>query len=119
MARKTQEDIEIESLIRGQAIQAQQWQAQITKDEDLEMWMASGNWDFLKQKVLDEIEREAFATIKNPDFNPSDVAQVAQLKALCQTIDLIKGKIDQRLAMVTDARTKLRELEISTPKEGE
>ena len=119
MATRTPEEQEIDTLIRGQAIQAQQWQAQITRDEDLELWMASGNWDFLKQKVLDEIEREAFATIKNPAFNPSDVAQVAQLKALCQTIDLIKGKIDQRLAMVTDARSKLRELELSTPKEGD
>ena len=118
MAKLTAEQQEVENFIRATAQQAQEWQRAITEDEDLEVWMQTGNWDFLKRKVLDKIEQDAFASIKNPAFDPSNLSQVAQLKALCQTIDLIKARIDQRLAMVQDARTKLRELEITTPKEG-
>lgn len=115
----TAEQKEVESFQRAMAQQAQAWQAQITADEDLEKWYADGHWTYLRAKVLDEVEREAFNTIKNPAFDPTDFSQVAQFKALCQTIDLIERKINQRLAMVADARAKLRDLEMSTPKEGD
>lgn len=118
MAKLTTEQQEVEAFIRATAQQAQEWQRAITEDEDLEVWMQTGNWDFLKTKVLDQLEMDAFRTIKNPNFDVTDVNQVAQYKALCQTIDLIKKRIDQRLAMVQDARAKLRELETTTLKEG-
>jgi hypothetical protein len=117
MPKKTFEDQDIEAIIRGTAKQAQDWQTTITLDEDLERWVADGNWTYLRAKILDQIELEAFSTIKNPNFDPTNFSQVAQLKALCQTIDLIEAKINQRLAMVADARAKLRDLERSTPKE--
>jgi len=45
---------------------------------------------------------------------------VAQLKALCQVIDLLNAKIMSRIARVQDARAKLEDLEHSTQlKEGE
>ena len=119
MPKLTPEQQEVETLIWMSAKQAQEWQAQITADEDLERWCADGHWTYLRAKVLDGIEREAFNTIKNPAFDPSNLSQVAQFKALCQTIDLIEAKINQRLAIVADARTKLRDLEMSTPKEGD
>lgn len=117
MPRMTQEQREVEEFIRASAQQAQAWQAQITADEDLEKWCAEGHWAYLRAKVLDQIEREAFATIKNPAFDVTNVNQIAQFKALCQTIDLIEAKINQRVAMVADARAKLRDLENSTPKD--
>lgn len=115
--RQTPEQREVEDFIRASAQQAQKWQAQITADEDLEKWCADGHWTYLRAKVLDQIEREAFASIKNPAFDPTNFSQVSQLKALCQTIDLIEVKINQRLAMVADARAKLRDLENSTPRD--
>ena len=114
MAKLTIEQQEIESSIRAAAQQAQEWQHQITADEDLELWIKAGHWKFLKDKILNDLEMAAFRTIKNPAFDPTDFSQVAQFKALCQTIDLIESKINQRLAIVADARTKLRELEMST-----
>lgn len=114
MPRKTTEEKDVENFIRLQAEQAQQWQRDITAHEGLEKWVSEGNWTFLRTGILNEIEREAFNTIKNPAFDPTDFAQVAQFKALCQTIDLIETKINQRLAIVKDARTKLRDLEDST-----
>ena len=112
MAKLTAEQQEVESFIRATAQQAQGWQKAITADEDLERWVNEGHWSYLRAKVLDVIERRAFQTVKNPAFDPANVSQVAQFKALCQTIDLIEAEINQRLATVQDARTQLKKLEI-------
>ena len=117
MPKMTAEQQEVENFIRATAQQAQEWQRAITNDEDLEKWVADGNWTYLRAKVLDGIELAAFRTVKNPAFDPTNFSQVAQFKALCQTIDLIEQSINQRVAMVQDARAKLRDLEMSTPKE--
>lgn len=118
MKRLTVEQQEVETFIRATAQQAQTWQHQITENEELELWMQKGNWDFLKRKVLDEMEMDAFRTIKNPAFDPTDFSQVSQFRALCQTIDLIRTRIDQRLATVTDARAQLLKLETDTTLQG-
>jgi hypothetical protein len=117
MPKLTAEQKEVESFIRAASQQAQDWQKAITQDEDLEKWVADGHWTYLRSKVLDGLELAAFRTVKNPAFDPTNFSQVAQFKALCQTIDLIEQSINQRVAMVQDARTKLRELEMSTPKD--
>ena len=118
MAKLTAEQQEVEAFIRATAQQAQAWQKAITADEDLERWMNDGNWTYLRSKVLDIIERRAFQTIKNPAFDPANLSQVAQFKALCQTIDLIEAEINQRLATVRDARTQLKKLEIDSTLNG-
>ena len=119
--KKSHEEIEAEQFIRMQAEQARGWQQTITADEDLERWVNEGNLSFLQRRVFDDIEREAFQTIKNPSFDPSNLSQVAQLKALCQVIDLLNAKIMNRIQRVQDARSKLHDLEHSTQtqKEGE
>ena len=121
MVKQTSEQREVEEFIRITAAQAQAWQRQITENEPLENWVKAGNWDFLRKQVLDKLEMEAFNTIKNPAFDPTDFGQVAQFKALCQTIDLIKARIDQRLATMSDARMQLQKLEIESTqnKEGD
>jgi hypothetical protein len=115
---KSTEDRELEGLLLQRAQQAQGWQQIITNDQDLEKWVSDGHWDYLRRKILDEIEREAFRTIKNPAFDPSDYSQVAQFKALCQTIDLIEARIKGRINAVAQARTLLNDLERATQKEG-
>ena len=40
--RKTQEQRDEEEFLRMQAKQAQNWQKQITEDEDLEVWINKG-----------------------------------------------------------------------------
>lgn len=118
MTKLTAEQQEVDAFIRATAQQAQAWQSAITADEDLERWCDAGHWTYLRAKVLDQIEREAFNTVKNPAFDPANMSQVAQFKALCQTIDLIEGKINQRLALVKDARTQLKKLEIDSTLNG-
>ena len=119
MATKlTAEQQEVETFIRVTAQQAQAWQKAITADEDLEKWVSDGNWTYFRSKVLDVIERRAFQTIKNPAFDPANLSQVAQFKALCQTIDLIEAEINQRLATVADARAQLKKLEIDATLNG-
>lgn len=110
----TTEQQEVEAIIRHTAQQAQEWQRVITQDEDLERWYKEGHWTYLRAKVLDVIERRAFLTIKNPAFDVTNVNQIAQFKALCQTIDLIETEIKQRLATVQDARDQLKKLEIDS-----
>lgn len=120
MAKKTIEEAETEAFLRMQTDQSIQWQQSITADEDLEKWVSDGHWDFLKRKLFDELEMEIFQTIKASAFDPSNVVQVTQFKALCQLKDLIEAKISSRLSAVRDARTKLKDLENSTQlKEGE
>ena len=118
MPKLTAEQQEVETFIRATAQQAQSWQAAITADEDLEKWCGDGHWTYLRSKVLDVIERRAFQTIKNPAFDPSNLSQVAQFKALCQTIDLIEAEINQRLATVQDARAQLQKLDIDATLNG-
>ena len=118
MAKLTAEQQEVEAFIRATAQQAQAWQKAITADEDLERWMNDGNWTYLRAKVLDIIERRAFQTIKNPAFDPSNLAQVAQFQAHCRAIDLIEAEINQRLATVQDARAQLQKLEIDATLNG-
>lgn len=118
MAKKTYEERENENFIRMQAEQARGWQQAITADEDLEKWVSDGHWDFMERRVFADVEREAFQTIKNPAFDPANLSQVAQLKALCQVIDLLRAKIFSRVQNVKDARTKLQDLQNST-QEGE
>jgi hypothetical protein len=115
---KTYEDKENEKFIRLQAEQARSWQQAITVDEDLEKWVSDGHWDFLERRVFADVEREAFQTIKNPAFDPANLSQVAQLKALCQVMDLLRIKVSSRVQSVKDARTKLQDLENTTLKEG-
>lgn len=119
MPRMTAEQQEVENFIRATAQQAQEWQRTITADETLEKWVNDGHWSFLRTQVLDNLELAAFRTVKNPAFDPTNFSQVAQFKALCQTIDLIETEIKRRVAMVQDARTKLRELEDSIPRDEE
>lgn len=118
MPKMTAEQQEVENFIRATAQQAQGWQKAITADEDLERWVNEGNWTYFRAKVLDVIEMAAFRTIKNPNFNVADVNQVAQFKALCQTIDLIESEINRRLATVQDARDQLKKLEIDATLTG-
>lgn len=118
MANKTQEERDTETFIRMQAEQARGWQQSITNDEDLEKWVSNGHWEFLERRVLADVEREAFQTIKNPSFDPANLSQVAQLKALCQVVDLLRAKIFSRVQAVKDSRVKLQDLEINTTQEG-
>ena len=113
-ATRTQEERDTENFIRLQAEQARNWQQVITANEDLEKWVADGHWDFLERRIFADVEREAFQTIKNPAFDPANLSQVAQLKALCQVIDLLRAKIFGRVQAVKDARAQLQNLESST-----
>lgn len=118
MAKKTQEDRDTEAFIRLQAEQARSWQQAITADEDLEKWVSDGHWDFLERRVFADVEKEAFQTIKNPAFDPANLSQVAQLKAICQVIDVLRSKLFGRVQAVKDARVKLQDLEMNTTQEG-
>lgn len=109
----------MEQLIRLQADNAQKLQRLITSDEDVEKWVSDGHWDFLERRVLADVEKEAFQTIKNPAFDPANLSQVAQLKALCQVIDILRNKIMSRVNAIKDARALLNDLQNSTLKEGE
>ena len=120
MEKLTQEDIEIENFIRLQSQQAMQWQKTVTADEDLDKWVSDGNLEFLKRRVFAEIERDALLLIKSPQYDPANLSQGHQIKALCQVIDLLTAKIESRVYQVRDARTKLNDLQHSTQtKEGE
>ena len=112
--KKTSEEKDMENFVRLQAEQARGWQKAITEDEDLEKWVADGNLGFLERRVFDRVEQSAFQTIKNPAFDPSNLSQVAQLKALCQVVDMLKNQILSRVQAVRDARAKLQEQEMST-----
>lgn len=113
--KKTYEDLELEKMIRMQAENAQRLQKIITDGHALEKWVQDGHLEFIESKVFRAIEQKAFQTIKSPDFDPASVSQVAQLKALCLTLDFIRNDINTQLAIVKDARTTLNNLENSTP----
>lgn len=116
----TFEEREIEDSIRKRAQYAQQLQQTITNGQEMERWVAEGHLKFIEDRVFKAMEQKAFHTIKAPEFDPANVSHVAQLKALCQSLDLIRDEINGQVSAVVDARAKFNDLENSTPvKEGE
>lgn len=77
----------------------------------------TGSYDILNREVFEPIEREAFNTLKNPDFDPSNANMVYQLRALCQAIDKIRERIEQTISDGVAAKLKISEYN-TTQKEG-
>lgn len=86
--------------------------------EKMNEFYKGGWYDTLNREILEDIEREAFHTLKNPEFDPSNLNMVYQLRALCQTVDKIRERIEQKISDGVAARIKITEYN-STPKEGE
>jgi hypothetical protein len=117
--QKDFEERELEQMIRAQAERARKLQQTITEGQDMEKWVSDGNLEYLERRIFSAIERKAFQTLKAPDFDPASVSHVAQLKALCQSLDLIRGEIMRIVSDVQQARALLQNLEEPTRKDGE
>lgn len=97
------------------SVQGDIWKKQAIDGETLEA--IEGPIQILNDLILNEVEQEAFNTLKNPVLDMTDLNQLYQLRALVQTVDLIRKKINQKVQQGKNARTSLKQLN-STP-EGE
>lgn len=94
-----------------------EWIKESELGDKLKEFYTSGQYDILNREVLEPLEREAFNTIKNPEFDPSNQSQVYQLRALCQSIDLIRQRIQNTISNGVAAKIKISEYN-TTQKEG-
>lgn len=72
----------------------------------------------LEREIFREIETEALNTLKNPDLDLSNLNQLYQIRALAQTIDLIRKRMALKIQQGKNARAALKQMN-STQKEGE
>ena len=117
--KKTSEERDLEELIRKQAEYAQKLQGILTDNRDYEKFVQDGGKDFLERRVFSAVEARTLATLKAPEFDPTNASQVAQLKAWAQAADMIRNLIDAGVQEIADARAKLNDLERSTREAGE
>lgn len=93
-----------------------EWKRQAHLADVLEAAVASTHYQTIDDEIFKEIEREAFATIKSPDLDMTNLNELYQFRALCQAVDLIRKRIHQKIAQGKNARLYLKQLN-STPKE--
>lgn len=93
------------------------WKKQAYDGEALEAFKASSHYNVLEELIFKEIEKGAFNTLKNPDLDMTDLNQLYQLRALCQTIDIIRKSIDAQIVAAKNARLFLKEA--NSTQEGE
>ena len=95
------------------------WIKESERGDKLNDFYKNGHYETINREVLEPLELAAFQTIKNPEFDPSNINQVYQLRALCQIIDQIRGKIEQIISDGRAAKIKISEYNSTQPKEGE
>lgn len=90
----------------------------ISQEADvLKAFQASEGYKLFEKLILQDIEQGILRTIKDPSFDPLNQSMVCQLKALSQTIDLIRESLAKRIRNGENARLQI--LSYSTLKEGE
>lgn len=97
--------------------QADLWKKTAEKADLLEGFLESSHYQVFEDLILKPIEARAFSTLKSPELNLSDLNQLYQLRALCQSVDLIRKEIAGIIQNGKNARTLLKDL--LHPKEGE
>ena len=119
MARKSQEEREMEDIIKAQAANTVMWQKQAQAGLEMKKWVESGNYDFIQTKILAPLELECFKKIKNVRLSGAAIANVAKVQGTLEVFDRISSRIHNAIQVGQDALDQLEALKNSTLKEGE
>lgn len=115
---KSAEQGQIEAIEAQRGLAAKKFTETAYTGDQMATWMSTA-WPFFQEQVIGPMEKEAYATFRDPGFDPTNQGAVVQVQAILRVIDLIKAKTDGLIARGKDARAKLIEMQNSTnPKEA-
>lgn len=118
--KKTQEEREMDAIIKAQAANASAWQKQATAGAEMRKWVEDGHWTFIQTRILNPLEVECFKKIKSIRLGSSAIANVAEVKGTLKVFDMISARIDNAIQTGQDALDKLKDLEMqNSTQEGE
>lgn len=98
---------EMEELIKTNG---DSWKQQAMEADALEGFKTSTHYTAVEELIFKEIEKMAFATLKSPNLDMTDLNQLYQIRALSQAVDLIRKKIDQKIEQGRAARFNLKKM---------
>lgn len=116
---KSYEEREMEDIIRAQAANASMWHKQAQAAAEMKAWVEAGHFDFIQTRILAPIELECFKKVKAVRLGPTAVAHIAKVQGTLEVFDKISARIANAIQSGQDALDHLKDLENSTPKEGE
>lgn len=119
MNRKSQEEREVEEVIKAQAANTVMWQKLAQAGQEMEKWVTDGHFDFIQKRILNPIEVECFKKIKSVRLSGAAIANVAKVQGTLEVFDKISARIENAIQAGKDALDNLKDLQNSTLKEGE
>lgn len=117
--KKSQEEREVEELIKAQAANTVMWQKQATAGLEMKKWVEDRHYAFIQERILAPIELECFKKIKSVRLGSTALQNVAKVQGTLEVFDIINARINHIIATGNDALDHLKDLENSTLKEGE
>lgn len=118
MPRKTQEERELDDLIKAQAANTVMWQKQAQAGAEMQAWVDEGHYEFIQKRILAPIEIECFKKIKSVRLGSTALQNVAKVQGTLEVFDIINARINHVIATGKDALDHLKDLENTTLKEG-
>ena len=117
--RKSQEEKELEEIIQAQAANAVMWRKQAQAGAEMQKWVDDGHYSFIQTRILAPIELECFKKIKSIRLGSTGLQNVAKVQGTLEVFDIVNARINHVIATGKDALDHLKDIENSTPKEGE
>src|SRR5216684_2842943 len=113
MPRKSQEEREVEDILRAQAANTQMWQKLAQAGSEMEKWVADGHYDFIQKRILQPIEMDCFKKIKTVRLGTAAVANIARVQGTLEVFDKISARIENTIQAGKDALDNLKDLQNS------
>lgn len=114
MPKKSQEEKEVEDIIRAQAANASMWQKQAREGLEMKKWVEDKHYSFIQERILAPIELECFKKIKSVRLGSTALQNVAKVQGTLEVFDIINARINHIIATGQDALDHLKDLEQST-----
>lgn len=117
--KKSNEEREVEDILRAQAANMVMWQKLAQSGAEMEKWVADGHYQFIQERILAPIELECFKKVKSTRLGSSGLTNIAKVQGTLEVFDKINARISNAIQAGKDALDQIKDLNDSTPKEGE
>lgn len=117
--KRSHEEREVEEIIKAQAANTMMWQKLAQAGQEMQKWVADGHYAFIQARILAPIELDCFKKIKSVRLGGSAIANVARVQGTLEVFDKISARIENAIQAGKDALDNLKNLEMSTQKEGD
>lgn len=119
MAKKSNEEQEMDAILRAQASNLAMWQKQAQAGSEMRKWVEEGHYDFLQKRILQPIELEWFKKVKTVKMGSRAIEQIARIQGAMDIFDVINARINNMISTGQDALDHMKDLENSTSFNGD